>query len=152
MPAPGGGVGATFTSPSASVPVVLVRPRKPASCLSGRNAIRLPPPVTQVVNMVTWADVKGVAPRITTSYWLRVVAVTVDRSATANSLIPSARMISAVKPVKVLAPLAELLITRTGPPGPWSRVCGGGAAVVKDQLTVAIMLPAVSLAPLTVAV
>ncbi len=114
--------------------------------------MRLPPEVTQEVNIVTWADVRGVAPRITTSYWLSVVDVTVDRSATANSFRPSARRISAVKEVKVLAPLAELLMTSTGPPGPWSSGGGGGAAVVKDQLTGDMVLPAASLAPLTVAV
>src|ERR687884_836291 len=106
--------------------------------------MRLPPPCTQVVNMVTCADVRGVAPRMTTSYWLSVVDVTLARSATANSLSPSVRRISAVKDVKALAPVTELLMTSAGPPGPWSGGGGGGAAVEKDQVTAAIVLPAMS--------
>jgi hypothetical protein len=57
-----------------------------------------------------------------------------------------------VNEVNWLAPLAALRTTRTGPPGPWSGGGGVGPAVLNDQLDVAITLPAVSVAPLTVAV
>ena len=91
----------------------------------------------------------GVCPRSTTSYWLSVAAVTVDRSAVANSLRPSVRSTSARNGVNPLAPVADDLITSTGPPGPWSGGGGGGAAVVNVQVTGVIRLPAASRAPLT---
>ena len=65
----------------------------------GRIAIRLPPAVTQAVNILTWAAVSGVDPSSTTSYWLKTLAVTVDRSAVANSFRPSVRRISAANGV-----------------------------------------------------
>ena len=114
--------------------------------------MRFPPAVTQLVNMPTCAALRGVDPSSTTSYWLSTAAVTVDRSAVANSFSPSVRRISDMKGVNWLAPAAEFLITNTGPPGPWSGGGGGGAEVVKDQETGDIALPAASAAPLTVAV
>ena len=44
----------TSRYPSDSVPPAAVRPSRPASCASGRMAIRLPPAFTQSVNSVTW--------------------------------------------------------------------------------------------------
>jgi hypothetical protein len=45
-----------------------------------------------------------------------------------------------------------LVTTAIGPPGPSLGGGGGGAAVVKDQLTGAMVLPAMSFAPDTLAV
>jgi hypothetical protein len=102
--------------------------------------------------MLTWLAASGVDPSRTVSYWLSTDAVTVDRSAVANSFRPSVRRISAVNGLNWLAEVEEFLMTSTGPPGPWSGGGGGGAAVVNDQLTGAMTLPAASLAPLTAAV
>src|SRR3954471_11449257 len=152
IPAPGAVLVSTLRYPSARVPVVLVSPSKVASCLSGRNAIRLPPALTQLVNMVTCAAVSAVPPSRTTSYWPSTVAVTADRSATANSFRPSVRSTSAVKAANWPAAADGFRITSTGPPGPCSGPGGGGAAVLNDQLSGAIVLPAGSRAPLTAAV
>src|SRR2546429_8400236 len=102
--------------------------------------------------MLTWLAVSGVDPSRTVSYWFSKDAVTVDRSTVANSFRPSVRRISAVNGLNWLAEAEELLMTSTGPPGPWSGGGGGGAAVVNDQLAGAMTLPAPSLAPLTAAV
>ena len=72
-----------------------VRPSRPASFLSGRIAIRLPPPFTQFVNIVTCGSVNGISPRMTTSYEFSVVAVTRLMSVALNALNPSVRRISA---------------------------------------------------------
>ena len=53
---------------SRALPPASVSPSRLASFLSGRMAIRLPPPFTQFVNIVTCASVSGHSPRITTSY------------------------------------------------------------------------------------
>ena len=42
-------------------------PSRLASCASGRIAIRFPPPVTQLLSIVTCAAVSGISPRMTTS-------------------------------------------------------------------------------------
>jgi hypothetical protein len=83
------------------------------------------------------------------SYDARVEADSEPTSIVLNSLNPSARMISARYR---LYGFALLVTTAIGPPGPSLGGGGGGAAVVKDQLTGAIVLPAMSLAPDTVAV
>ena len=80
----------------ASVAPASVRPSRPASCLSGRMAIRLPPPLTQSVSMETCADVSDMSPSDHDVVARRgSAAVTVEMSLTVNSFRPSARRISA---------------------------------------------------------
>src|SRR5213594_2884389 len=67
-----------------------VNPRSEYSCLSGRIAIRLPPPVTQLLNTVTCDGDNAISPRITTSYAARFCGVTVAISATPKAFRPSA--------------------------------------------------------------
>src|SRR3989442_10429439 len=94
IPAPGPEA-LTSRYASLSVDAASVSPSRLASCLSGRIAIRLPPPFTLVVNIDTWAAVNDVWPRIATSYDASVVAVTFETSTVRNSLTPSLRRISA---------------------------------------------------------
>src|SRR5207344_2941042 len=111
---------------------------------SGRMAMRLPPPLTQVDNVVAWVAVSETSPTMATSYGASAAADSEPASTVLNSLNPSARMISAKY---WLYGFVLLVTTAIGPPGPSLGGGGGGAAVVKDQLTGAIVLPAVSLAP-----
>ncbi len=94
MPAPAALPVSTFMYWLARVPPASVRPSSPASFLSGRIAIRLPPPCTQVVSVATSASVTAAWARITVSWPASFAAVT-GPSATENSLRPSARRISA---------------------------------------------------------
>ena len=79
----------------ASVAPASVRPSRPASCLSGRMAIRSPPPLTHVVSIETCADVSDMSPTITASCAARTAGVTFAMSVTLNAFRPSARRISA---------------------------------------------------------
>ena len=117
--------------------------------LLGLIAIRLPPPLTQVVSVVAWAAVTVTLPSTTTSYAASVDAESAPTSMVANSLSPSVRRISA-RYLEYGFPLE--VTSAIGPPGPWSGGGGGGAAVVNDQVTGAMVLFAESRAPLTVAV
>ena len=67
MPRPGAAAVATCRYASDSVLALSVRPSRPASCLSGRMAIRLPPALTQSVSIVTWAALSDISPRMATS-------------------------------------------------------------------------------------
>src|SRR4051794_10919365 len=149
IPAPAAFVVSTFRYPSLTGPVAEAIPRRPASVLLGLIAIRLPPPLTQVDRVAAWVESMVTAPRTTTSYEARVEAESVDTSIVLNSLRPSVRRISA-RYFEYRLP--ELVTTAIGPPGPCSGPGGGGAPVVKDQLTGAIVLLAASFAPLTEAV
>ena len=51
-------------------------------------AIRFPPAFTQLLSVVTCADVKAVSPRMTTSYGASVALVIVEMSLSANSFKP----------------------------------------------------------------
>ena len=76
------------------VPRASVNPSSPANCLSGRIAIKFPPAFTQLVRSVTCPEVKGVSPRMTTSYCPSVAGEMEDTSAKANSFKPSVNKIS----------------------------------------------------------
>ena len=67
MPCPGDVAVFTRRYASGRVLEASVRPSREASCLSGRMATRLPPPFTQVVNIVTWDALSDISPRIATS-------------------------------------------------------------------------------------
>ena len=57
IPAPGAVVGSTLRYPLLIVPLALVMPKRVDKSLSGFIAIRLPPPLTQVVKVLAWAAV-----------------------------------------------------------------------------------------------
>src|SRR3954451_6274913 len=149
IPAPGAVVLSTFRYPSLTEPLAEEIPSRPESVLLGFIAIRLPPPLTQVDRVADCVASTVTAPRTTTSYEARVEADSVDTSIVLNSLRPSVRSISARY---FEYGLVELVTSAMGPPGPWSGPGGGGAPVVKDQLTGLIVLLAPSFAPLTEAV
>src|SRR4051794_13289656 len=149
MPAPGAVAVMIFVYPSVTVPLAVVMPSSEVRSLSGRMATRLPPPLTHVVNVVAWAAVSATSPTTRTSNGAIVVADREPTSMVLNSLNPSARMISARY---WLYGFALLVMTPIGPPGPSVGGGGAGAAVVNDQVTGAIVLPAVSFAPDSVAV
>ena len=67
IPVPGAAEASTRMYASASAAFASLRPSRPASCLSGRIAIRLPPPLTQLVSIETWLPVSPVCPSSTTS-------------------------------------------------------------------------------------
>ena len=71
-----------------------VSPSTPASCWSGCIAIKLPPLLTHVLSIDACALVSAKSPRITTSYWLSTVEVTVVMSFMRNSFSPSFSRIS----------------------------------------------------------
>ena len=116
-------------------------PSRAASCLSGRIAIRLPPAVTQFVNIVTCAAVSGISPRITTSYVDETVAVTVrdvHRREGVQAFGAQDLRVVAAERIRRCAST-----TRIGPPGPSVGGGGGGAAVVNDHVkSLASALPA----------
>src|SRR5262245_5609449 len=149
IPAPGAVVVSIPMYPLVTFPVAVAMPSKPLRSLSGRMAMRLPPPLTQVDRVLACAAVSDTSPTMATSYDARVDADSELTSMVLNSLNPSARMISARYWLYGFVPLVTSAI---GPPGPSDGGGGGGAAVVKDQLTGTIVLPAVSLAPDTLAV
>ena len=66
-------------------------PSSPANCLSGRIAISVPPPFTQLLIEVTCAEVKAVGARIATSYCANVPFVTEETLPRAYSFNPSVR-------------------------------------------------------------
>ena len=95
MPAPGAWEVSTRRYPFERLLPASVRPRSPASCLSGCIAIRLPPASTQSLNIVVCAAVIVMSPRMATLYGSRRVGVRPEMSRVANSLKPSVRRISA---------------------------------------------------------
>jgi hypothetical protein len=78
----------------ARVPPASVSPSSPASFLSGRIAIRLPPDCTQFVSRATSGSDSVEEARITT-LWPASAAALTGPGVTSNSLSPSARRISA---------------------------------------------------------
>ena len=68
IPKPGRVEVSTRRYPFDSVEELSVNPRRPASFLSGRMAMRLPPLLTQLVKSVTCPEVRVISPRMTTSW------------------------------------------------------------------------------------
>ena len=94
MPAPAAVELSTFRYWLASVLLASLRPSSGASCLSGRIAIRLPPPLTHAVSADTWPDVSGAWPSSTTSNELRTELDSSEESSVVNACSPSLRRIS----------------------------------------------------------
>ena len=96
MPAPGAVAGSTLRYALLNaLPVAALMPSRLDSALFGFIAIRLPPPLTQVVSVLACAAVTATLPSTTTSYAASVDAESVPTSMVANSLSPSVRRISA---------------------------------------------------------
>ena len=98
-------------------------PSSPASCLSGCIAIRLPPPLTQFVSVVTWPALRAVSPSRTTSKLLSTELESSEASSVVKASTPSSRRISVWYIPNGLA--LEPTTSRGG----------GEASVVNDQLT-----------------
>src|SRR5919204_2976169 len=110
--------------------------RSPASFLSGRMAIRLPPAFTQLVSADTCDDVRDVSPSSTTSNPLSADELSRDMSSVVNASRPSLRRISVVYVVNGFD--ADVS----------TRIGVGLASVVKDDVVSdATGLPARSAAP-----
>ena len=113
-----------------SVEPASVSPSSPASCLSGCIAISLPPPLTQLVRVVTWLALRAVSPSRAMSKLESTVEESSEASSVVNSSRPSLRRIS-LRYVPNGLPLDVMTST-----------CGGEASVVNDQVeSLAIALP-----------